>query len=184
VAGKPSLDLKRSFWTDERSNCHVTPIKTKRRRPQVLPARASTQFGAKLGELGAIPHKPTLSTESSSRALGGPLGLRCQLLIFGSEFQVGVPEFLRTHLGQAATFLCALGICRRLWCLHMQREEYVRHGIAPHVSRCWHINDGGLVPFRRMRLTSNYKISLSPNHKPTFHSDAFAAFRAANRRLM
>jgi hypothetical protein len=132
VVSKPGLDLQRSFWTDGRSNRHVTPIETKSRRPRCCQPGPPRSSFLNWGELGAIPHKPTLSRESGSRAFQGPLALRCQLLIFRSEFQVGLPELFRTDVGQPATFLCALRIRPRLWRLHMQREEYLRHGSAPH----------------------------------------------------
>src|SRR4029078_7577386 len=76
VVSKPGLDLQRSFWTDGRSNRHVTPIETKSRRPRCCQPGPPRSSFLNWGELGAIPHKPTLSRESGSRAFQGPLALR------------------------------------------------------------------------------------------------------------
>jgi hypothetical protein len=49
VVSKPGLDLKSSFWTDERSKRHVPPAETEKPKAPVLPTRAPAQFVPKLG---------------------------------------------------------------------------------------------------------------------------------------
>jgi hypothetical protein len=92
MVSKPSLDLKRSFWTNERSNRHVTPIRNESRKPRCCQPGPPRSSVPNQGRSGAITHKPTLSMTRRSPELPGLVRFRGQLLIFGSEFQLGVPE--------------------------------------------------------------------------------------------